>query len=208
LLSLSARTIHQAIEQRKQRLVTIGNSKQSRLKVMSKETADMYRIVVVVVVTIVFLGAAKTSIGEQAAKDETREPAAIEHELVTELTVEPVKYRASIKQAMQNHLEATGLIVSMRTPLTQHLSVHTDALRALAGIHGDLYAAGSESPATSPTIWSDAKAFARAIEDLKAKTTELATAAKSSNRHYTYSMLIKTGQSCESCHEAFRLGAD
>jgi cytochrome c556 len=197
LLSLRARTIHQAIEQRKQRLVTIGNSKRPGLIFMSKETADMYRIVVVVI--ILFLGAANTAVGE---------PAAIQHELVTELTVEPVTYRASIKLAMQNHLQSIGLIVSMRTPLNEHLPVHTDALMALAEIHGDLYAADSESPATSPSIWSDAEAFAGAIEDLEAKTTELAAAAESGNRHYVYSMLIKTGQSCESCHETFRLGAD
>lgn len=117
----------------------------------------------------------------------------------------PVEYRAFIKESMEGHLGAFGLILTMRAPDTDDLPLHADALAWLTRLHGSLYPEGSETPATSAAIWEHPDQFSAASK----RTEELAAALKAAvdggNRHQVLNALVRLGESCESCHAQFRL---
>lgn len=117
---------------------------------------------------------------------------------------EPVAYRHHVKQAMQGHLAAFGLILIFRAPHEDHFAMHADALAAMSAVHASLYPAGSESAGTSPRVWEQAEAF----EAAASKTSEAAEGLKKSietrNRHAILNQFVRLSESCEACHARFR----
>jgi len=172
----------------------------------NKETVDMYQLLCVAATIVTLIAVTGTVIGQE--NEAQAEESAVQHELVTEFILEPVNYRTSVKAAMQSHLRSMGLIVTLRTPLKEHMHLHAKAMLALSKIHGDLYANGSESPGTSAAIWSSPEAFAAAIDDLESKAGKLASAVDGGNRHYIFNTLTQLGESCENCHSQFRIGSE
>ena len=106
------------------------------------------------------------------AAEPQRPASAVQHELITKLETKPVEYRENVKQALQAHMQAFGLILTLRAPHPENLQPHADALAWLAKAHEDLYPDGSQGPGTSASIWQQRDQF-----DTASKKTTAAAAS-------------------------------
>jgi len=166
-----------------------------------KRTINMNSRIAVIAATTVVSFLAIANVG--TAKEEQDKPA-IHHELITELQRSPIEYRDAIKNAMQGHLNAAGLILTMRAPDKDHLPLHADALVWLTKTHESLYIEGSETPATRETIWTQPEDFETALSKATQMAQQLKAAVDGGNRHLVLNATVKLGESCESCHAQFR----
>ena len=145
---------------------------------------------------------------EQDPNDESIDEPAVYHELITELVVEPERYRAFVKQAMEGHLGAMGMIVTQRTPLVQHMVIHARAMQSLAEMHKAIYASGTGTDNAAPGIWTEPEAFAYLQDDFAIKVAELVAATEQGNRHAILGKLMQLGDRCEICHKTFRISGE
>jgi len=118
---------------------------------------------------------------------------------------EPVAYRRHVKNAMQEHLAAFGLILMFRAPHEDQFGMHADALASLARAHEVLYPVGSETAGTSPLIWEQPETFAEAASKTTAAADRLRESLDSKNRHYVLNAFVRLSDSCEGCHARFRV---
>lgn len=156
----------------------------------------------VVVAASALLLLSRIGIGQTEAAGEKKP--AVQHELITEPDVRPVEYRGYVKQAMQSHLSAFGLVLTYRAPHREHLPIHAAALASLAGAHEVLYPEGSNSPRTSASIWSEPDTFGEALKKTTEAANRLQTAVDGGNQHLMLDALVRLGDSCENCHARFR----
>ena len=98
--------------------------------------------------------------------------AAIHYELQT-IEEDPVGYRHMVKQALEGHMGAYGLILTAKAPHPEHGPAHIDAMVALAEQQRALFPEGSASEGTRPEIWSQPEAFAAALEKTSAAAVYL-----------------------------------
>jgi cytochrome c556 len=156
-----------------------------------------------------FITAAAISVlawGQQSSDDESAKER-IFYELQT-IEEDPVAYRRLVKQALENHMAAYGLILIAKSPHSDHGQAHADALVALAEQNRVLYPAGSETAGTQPEIWSQPEAFVAALEKTSASAALLKEKHEEGNRHLVLNALTRLGESCEGCHSRFRAGAN
>jgi len=139
-----------------------------------------------------------------AQQSESEPPKRIQHELITELQTNPVEYRQSLKIAMQQHLQAFGLIFTMRAPDTEDLPLHAESLAWLARRQATLYPEDSKTDGTRETIWSDREAFDAAVQQSAELAQNLVTAVNGGNRHQVLGALTRLAENCEQCHGRFR----
>lgn len=118
---------------------------------------------------------------------------------------QPVEYRRHVKNAMQDHLYAFGLILTFRSPHEEHFALHAEALADLAEAHKSLYPAGSESDASSPRIWQEPEAFEAALQRTSDAAAKLRDTLAMQNRHAILNVYIRLSESCEGCHNDFRV---
>lgn len=119
---------------------------------------------------------------------------------------EPLEYRRHVKNAMQEHLSAFALILTFRSPHEDHFALHAGALADLAEAHKSLYPAGSESDMSSPRIWQEPEAFEAALQRTGDLAAKLRDTLAMRNRHAILNVFIQLSESCESCHNSFRVG--
>jgi len=141
------------------------------------------------------------------AEDQEKEPAdqpAVQYELLTQVETDPVSYRKFVKQAMEAHLAAFGLILTQKAPGTEHLPFHAEALVTLVSMHTTLYPEGSETAATSDHIWMQPDRFRKAADATTKRAQELRETLDKPNYYVVMNQLVRLGESCESCHAQFR----
>jgi cytochrome c556 len=97
--------------------------------------------------------------------------------------------------------------VKVRAPFKEHMPWDANGMLALSKIHGQLYAVGSETAATSPAIWSNSEAFAVAVKGFENSAQDLTSAVEQGNRHHIFNRLTQLGENCESCYGQFRTGS-
>jgi cytochrome c556 len=158
-----------------------------------------FEIIVAVVIALF-----ATFANSEEATEKAQPQSAVQHELITEIQTNPVDYRGAIKQALQGHLSAFGLILMMRAPDKDDLPLHADALVWLTSNHASLYPMDSATSATGELIWEQPEQFSAAAEKTAALARELKAAVESGNRHLILNSLVQLGESCESCHTSFR----
>jgi cytochrome c556 len=130
------------------------------------------------------------------------------NEVITTWEKDPVGYRQLVKKSMEGHLGGMGLIITRKVPHSDHMVVHANALMNLARLHSELYPVGSESPATKAGIWQETEAFKTLMNKTIESTVGLASAIEEDNRHKILNRLVQVGESCESCHDRFRIEVD
>lgn len=118
---------------------------------------------------------------------------------------QPVEYRRHVKNAMQEHLSAFGLILTFRAPHEEHFALHAEALADLAEAHKSLYPAGSGSDASSPRIWQEPEAFDAALQRTADAAAKLRDTLAMQNRHAILNVYTRLSESCEACHNNFRV---
>ena len=119
---------------------------------------------------------------------------------------DPVAYRRAVKQALENHMAAYGLILIAKSPHPDHGQAHVDAIAALAEQNRVLYPAGSETAGTQPEIWNQPEAFMAALEKTSVAAALLKQKHEAGNRHLVLNALTRLGDTCEGCHSRFRAG--
>lgn len=129
---------------------------------------------------------------------------ALQYELITELQTNPVEYRRFIKQTMEGHLGAFGLILMMRAPDRDNLPLHADALAWLASLQDSLYPEGSETDGTAESIWTNPEQFAAESAKGAELAGQLKTAVDGGNRHLILNSMVRLGEHCEQCHARYR----
>lgn len=134
--------------------------------------------------------------------------APIHHDLVTELERTPVAYRALVKQALEGHLGALGLILTQRAPDVDLVPFHVDALVKLTKLHESLYPEGSATPHTSERVWTDGTEFKAASEATADLARRLQTVVDRGNTSQSVNALVRLGESCQSCHAKFARALD
>lgn len=132
----------------------------------------------------------------------------IHHELVTEFQRNPVAYRALIKQTLEGHLGALGLILTQRAPDSELVPFHVEALVVLTKLHDSLYPAGSATPLTSEGVWTDTAEFQKASQRTADLAQQLEVVIDRGDVAQSVNALVKLGESCQSCHQRYRLSAD
>ena len=136
------------------------------------------------------------------------EPPAVQHELVTEYETNPIEYRALLKQALEGHLGALGLLATRRAPGPDQQPFHADALVQLTANHTSLYPAGSETARTRESIWADPVSFDSASKETAEIAVRLRDAVDRGDLHQVMNGLVALGESCEACHARFRVAGD
>jgi cytochrome c556 len=129
------------------------------------------------------------------------------YELLT-IEEDPVGYRRQVKQALQSHMAAYGLILIAKAPHPEHAPAHADAIAALGAQHMVLYPQGSDTDATRPEIWSQTERFADMLQHLADATAYLKEKQDTGNRHQMLNALTRLGESCEGCHNRYRIEAE
>ena len=117
---------------------------------------------------------------------------------------DPAGYRKFIKQAMQNHMSAFGLILTFRAPYEENFALHADALVTLSTAHASLYPDNSQSETTLPAIWEQPEAFAAAMEKSQQAAVQLQESVAMWNRHAMLNRYVRLSDSCSDCHAKFR----
>ena len=140
---------------------------------------------------------------EDQEKDSADQPE-VHYELLTQAETDPISYRKFVKQAMEAHLAAFGLILTQKAPGTEYLPFHADALVTLVGMQTNLYPEGSETVATSDHIWGQPDRFRKAADATTKRAEELRESLDKSNYYVVMNQLVRLGESCESCHAQFR----
>jgi cytochrome c556 len=143
----------------------------------------------------------------RAQDDDGTKKGAIHYELQG-IVEDPVAYRRLVKQALEGHMGAYGLILTAKAPYPEHAQAHIDAIVALAQQQKDLYPEGSESEGTKPEIWSQPEAFAAAHNKTDDAATLLKEKHAEGNRHLILNALVRFGESCQGCHAGFQTESD
>jgi len=133
--------------------------------------------------------------------------ARIRHELITELQRNPIEYRAMIKQTLEGHLGALGLILTQRAPDSDLIPLHVEALVVLTQRHESLYPEGSATPRTSERIWTDGAEFQKASQRTAALAQQLQAVIGRGDASQSVNALVHLGESCQGCHARYRLAA-
>ena len=131
----------------------------------------------------------------------------IHHELITELQRSPIAYRALIKQTLEGHLGALGLILTQRAPDSELVPFHVEALVELTKLHASLYPEGSATPGTSERIWTDGAEFQQASQRTAELARQLQDVIGRGDAGQSMSALVQLGESCQACHARYRLEA-
>ena len=134
--------------------------------------------------------------------------ARIHHELVTELQRNPIEYRALVKQTLEGHLGALGLILTQRAPDSDLIPSHVEALVALTQRHESLYPEGSATPRTSERIWTEAAEFQKASKRTAELARQLQAVIARGNAAQSMNALVGLGESCQACHARYRMAGE
>ncbi len=159
-------------------------------------------------VGIIFAAISLQMSSATAQEAERARAPAVQHELVTEYVRNPVEYRALIKETLEGHLGALGLIAMRRAPDQDQMPFHADALVQLTATHASLYPEGSETARTRDSIWSNREEFESASSATAESAQRLRDSIELGDLNQIMGGLVGLGESCESCHARFRVPSD
>ncbi len=121
---------------------------------------------------------------------------------------EDIKYRQNNYKAVGGHMGAIGAILKGEVAHKDQLSVHTDAIAAIAANAETLFPAGSGPDAGEtralPVIWTDAAEFQKVVDGFKTAAANAAAVAKTGDMAAMGDAVKQLGGSCGACHKTFR----
>lgn len=116
-----------------------------------------------------------------------------------------VKYRQSAMFLQSQHFGRIAAMASGRVPFDQAAAVaNADVLAVIARLPWAAYGPGTEGGKAKPEIWKEQARFKELDERLMADTEKLAAAAKAGNLDALKAAVASVGETCKSCHDAFR----
>jgi cytochrome c556 len=119
-----------------------------------------------------------------------------------------IKYRQTNYKAIGAHMGAMSAILKGEVDHKDQLSVHADAIAAIAANVETLFPAGSGPDAGEtralPEIWSDPEGFQKVVDGFKTAAANAAEVAKSGDMAAMGGAIKQLGGSCGACHKAYR----
>ena len=116
-----------------------------------------------------------------------------------------VKYRQSAMFLQSQHFGRIAAMASGRVPFDQAAAVaNADVLAVVARLPWAAYGPGTEGGKAKPEIWKEQAKFKELDERLMADTEKLAAAAKAGNLDALKAAVASVGETCKTCHDAFR----
>ena len=121
---------------------------------------------------------------------------------------EDIKYRQNNYKAIGGHMGAIGAILKGEVAHKDQLSVHADAIAAIAANAETLFPAGSGPDAGEtralPVIWTDTAEFQKVVDGFKAAAANAAAVAKTGDMAAMGDAVKQLGGACGACHKTFR----
>ena len=154
------------------------------------------------------VGAAALAANLALADDDQETERELKFYELQSVSEDPVTYRRALKQALEGHLAAYGLIITSRSSHQSHSTFHANAIDELGQQHMLLYPAGSETDSTRLEIWSQPEAFAEQLQKLADAASRVREMEADGNPQLRLNAVVRLGESCESCHQRFRIEAD
>jgi cytochrome c556 len=115
-----------------------------------------------------------------------------------------VKYRQDVMKAMSHNFSAFVAIFTNRVDRPDQLTVHADALAAMAALTATLFPEGSEGGKALPAAWEEPEKVAAAAQKIADATAALAAAAATGDKGAMKDAFRSTGEGCKGCHEAYK----
>lgn len=120
-------------------------------------------------------------------------------------TEDAVKYRQSAMFLQNQHFGRIAAMASGRVPFdAASAAANADVLAVIARLPWAAYGPGTEGGRAKPEIWKEQAKFKELDERLMAETEKLAAAAKAGNLDALKAAVASVGETCKSCHDAFR----
>ena len=116
-----------------------------------------------------------------------------------------VKYRQGALFLQSQHFGRLAAMANGRTPYdAATAAANAQVLALLAKLPWAAFAPGTEGGKAKPEIWTEGPKFKEFSERLVTDTDKLAAAAKAGNLDALKAAVASVGETCKSCHGAFR----
>lgn len=116
-----------------------------------------------------------------------------------------IEYRQAAKVLLASHFGRMVPVIKGEVPYdAEAIKENVAILNTLAALPWVAFGPGFEGGDAKPEVWSDAKGFEEKRENFKVAIQNLSAAADSSDLNKLKAAFGKAGQSCKSCHDAYR----
>jgi cytochrome c556 len=119
-----------------------------------------------------------------------------------------IKYRQAVYTVMGGNFSPLAAMVQGKAPFDSNTFVtRAERVAFLAGLLDEAFPPESKSGAPTrakPGIWTERAEFDRLLDDMQAKTAELAKVAKTEDLERIRPAFGAAGEACKACHDKFR----
>lgn len=120
-------------------------------------------------------------------------------------TEDAIKYRQSAMFIQNSHMGRLGAMANGRVPYDQAVALaNAEIVERLSHLPWAGFGAGTEGGKAKPEIWKEQAKFKESQDKLMAETAKLVVAAKAGNLDALKAQFNTTGETCKTCHDAFR----
>jgi len=115
-----------------------------------------------------------------------------------------VDYRQAAMDMIKVHFGRLAPVAKGARPLDDAAKADVTVLRFLSDLPWPAFGEGMQGGDSKRAVFSDAAGFKQAAADYQAAVAQLASASDAGDIDAFRAAFAKTGQSCKSCHDAYR----
>ena len=116
-----------------------------------------------------------------------------------------VNYRQSAMFLQAQHFGRVAAMANGRVPFdAAAAAANAELVATISKLPWAGFAAGTEGGKAKPEIWKEQAKFKELSDKLQANTEKLAVVAKGGNLDAIKAQVAATGETCKSCHDAYR----
>ena len=116
-----------------------------------------------------------------------------------------IHYRQSAMFLQGQHFGRVAAMANGRVPFDAAAAAsNAELVATISKLPWAGFGAGTEGGKAKPEIWKEQAKFKELSDKLQADTEKLAAAAKGGNLDAIKAQVAATGETCKSCHDAFR----
>jgi cytochrome c556 len=120
-------------------------------------------------------------------------------------TEDAIKYRQSAMFIQGQHVGRLGAMAAGRVPYDATAAVaNAEVVAQISKLPWAGFGPGTEGGKAKPEIWQEQAKFKELSEKLMSNTDKLLAAAKAGNLDALKAAMGPLGETCKSCHDAFR----
>lgn len=118
-----------------------------------------------------------------------------------------IKYRKSVMFVMQQNFARVGAMAAGKAPFDAKVAAESAAVAEyMSKLPWAGFGEGTDKGDTKakPEIWTESAKFKEYSDKMQSEMTKLSTAAKAGNLESIKSAMGPAGESCKTCHDAYR----